>query len=191
MKIKIARAFLLRLYCYTHQAYRSVAFALGADWSEFLEFYRGERLEELNRLVADGYRLIDRLGLSRKSVPKAEVARTIRPLGIVRYFLGPYLASWKSHWQFSGEEFTFMVATLVALVSVLETGTRPSQEALISLRMDLCFCESVIQERCHGLAEINRASRLEHFWQAPSITPVRMADILEGKEDSEPSRKIA
>ncbi len=45
MKVYLDKQFILRLYCYTFQAERSIAFALGAEWSGLREYYAGERAE--------------------------------------------------------------------------------------------------------------------------------------------------
>jgi hypothetical protein len=178
VKIKLGKQFILRLYCYTYQAERSVGFALGANWAEFLEYYSGERIGGLKQLSEEIQEVLARNGLNRAPVTREEAARVVPSVNLFRYLLGPSINRRRAYWSLCDTEIRFMSSRLNELVGVLSSDQRPAPDTLISLRMDLCLCRSAIEIHCYGLPEIRRAQHLEHFWQADWITPVRLADIV-------------
>src|SRR5262249_4722860 len=157
----------MQLYCYTFQAERSLAFALGAPWNEFREYYQGEqRLAGVKRLRQRVQDILEHYQVTVTPITREEFGRNLPSFGLFRYLFGRWISNRKKYWSFSSQEISFAALTLNSLVNVLETSGRPDQEFLISLRMDLCSFRSMLEERCYGLAEIHHARWLEHFWQA-------------------------
>ncbi|HXG09154.1 MAG TPA: hypothetical protein VNK04_05135 [Gemmataceae bacterium] len=197
MKVRLDKGFILRLYCYSYQAERSIHYALGREWAELLNYYRGERFDGV-RSVADYLnKLVARNGLeglvrtAKERLPHAVPPGPVRELFVhlYRFLVGRWVARWQKRWSFSDQELCFMAATLNGLVRVLESATRPDPQDLISLRLDLCWCRSMIEDRCYGLLEIKRAREIEHYWQEDRITPVKLTDILGESLQEQPSTR--
>lgn len=189
--VKLNKAFLLELYCYSRQGERSIAFGLGADWSELREYYRGERSEGLRNLAVRMGRVLDQNGIRSRSWQREEADRHWPSLGLLQYLFGKLIVRWKTWWSFSEEELSLMAFSLHTLLQVLELPSKPDVEALVDLRMNLCLSNYIIEKRGHGLPDFDRARWLEHFYQADWITPVRMADILGEHSEKPPTRKSA
>lgn len=170
MNTRLEKRLAVRLYCFVHQAYRSVAFAVGADWAEFAQYYRGPRLDGLKRLLADLGPVVTALDLPRTEV--AQEAWSVVTL------LARWSAAWSGSVYLTPKQVAFIGASLRRLIQFLESDVAPEYTARIELRMDLCFCEDLLLARCGGWPEVKKARRLEHFWQAPWITPVHMEEIL-------------
>jgi hypothetical protein len=193
MSVVLGKEFVLTLYCYTLQGERSIAFSLGAPWSELRAFYSGERTAGLKRFVRCVDEKLNEFELQSPAPGRDELARFARSPGLFQHLIGRWVSRWKRRWTFPGPVFGFMASALHSLVNVLEAPTRPRLEDLITLRMDLCTSRSFVEDLCYGLAALRLARRIEHFWQADWIIPVRLADVLgSGKREMVPvSRKTA
>lgn len=178
MKICLKKPLVVSLYCHIFQAERSVGFALGAPWPEFLEYYQGERIAGVKRLAAILNETVERHRIPLVPRSRQEMAKRAPAQSIFYLLFGRWINNRRSAWRFSSEIIAFMALNLQDLVSVLELVMRPDQDQLISLRMNLCYCRSVIEICCHGLDEIRRARELEHFWKAPWMVPIPMSDII-------------
>jgi hypothetical protein len=178
MKIRLPKPFILRAYCFTVQGERSIAFALGAPWAELREYYYGEKIVGLRLLVDDFMEILTFRGVQFPALGRNEVSPFWNTPGLWKCLFGKWVSRWKNHWSFPAEMLAFMAMALQSLARFLDSEARPGQEELISLRMDLCTSRSAIESRCFGLSEIQRARRIEHFWQADWITPVTLEDIL-------------
>jgi hypothetical protein len=193
MKIRLDKEMILKLYSYTFQGERSIAFALGAPWPELLDYYRGRRLEKLKRFT--DYFLDQTLhqGIAGPPLRGKELARYAPSYGIFQYFFGKWVSQWKRRWPFYPQMICFMASALQSLVKTLETEARPDQQALIDLRIDLCLSRSAIEDRCYGLPALEVARRIEHFWQADWRMPLTLEEILEQSPVREvpPTKKIA
>jgi hypothetical protein len=198
MRISLDKTFVLELYCYSYQGERSIHFALGREWAELLDYYRDARIDGLKSVAHRLNALISKYGLgtfvSRVQEPGSRKAAPARELVVhlYRHSFGKWLGPWKSHWYFSDRELGFMAAALNDLVSMLESGSRPSQEEIVALRMDLCQSRSTIEDHCYAVPEIKRALDLEHFWSADWLPSVTLTDILgDAPEGQPPARKSA
>lgn len=178
MKVYLDKQFILRLYCYTFQAERSIAFALGAEWSELREYYAGERAEGARAFFNELQQFVSTNGFFFPGQTLREVERTVRPVGLFRYFFGKWLARCKQGWFFSGRYLYYAAANLSSFLDLLSSPTRPEQQTLVALRMALCSSRSLIEMRCHGWEELARAMQVEHFWKAPWQRALRLTDIV-------------
>lgn len=192
MKITMDRTTIVRLYCYTYQAERSIAFGLGAEWSELRQYYSGERMDALRSLSQQARQMTAHYPGVRVPENREEAWRGIRAVGLFQVLFGNWVSRRKRSWSFDIRGVSFMAATLAKLVQMQDLPTRPPQDELIALRMDLCSCRSMIEAQCYGLVEIKKARWLEHFWQADWITPARMKDLLgETSLDEQRARRSA
>lgn len=189
MRVRLDRNQVVRLYCYTFQGDRSVAFGLGAPWSELRDYYGGDRLSGLLRLLHDLREWSpspDQLALEPL---RSQVFGKHRPPGLFRVLFGKWLAPWRKTWTFTTRELTYMAAVLGELVRLLEQGQKPDLAKMYELRQELCACRSLIEDRCFGMPEIKRARWLEHFWQAPWVTPVRLQEVVTELPHSDPETR--
>ena len=99
--------------------------------------------------------------------------------GILRYYFGHWIATRKRAWTFPELAVSFMVLTLRRLLALLESDRKPSAEIIISLRMDCCACENIIDCRCHGLPELYQAQAIIHFQSAEWLPHITLEEILE------------
>jgi hypothetical protein len=176
MKVPLDRDLAIRLYCYVFQAERSIACGLGAPWQQLREYYSQARRVALDGLARNIAEKLASSGHRETGTTRDEVARETP--GIFHVLLGRALNRWKRTFRFPGSFAEFLARTLKKLLQTLDSAPPPGQNDLIALRMDLCCCRSILEATCAGLAEISGARRLEHFWQAPWITPVRMGEII-------------
>jgi hypothetical protein len=192
MSVTLDKDTVLRAFCYCREAERSVHRALGANWAEFGEYYAPSKRADISSLI-------DHLGnlagprFNNDVQPTAdEVGRHVREPGIVRYFLGPWIAGWKHSWKFPEAAVHFIGSRLATLLSLLDHPIKPRPEVLIALRVDLSRCGCIIECRCHGLAELKRASFIDHFHRTDWLRFVTLEEILGRHENEERSvRRIA
>jgi hypothetical protein len=156
---------------------------LNASWSDFKNYYaenRGEAVGLLLRHLCQllGVQCQDLLALSRE-----EVGETVYEPGILRYYLGKWVANRKASWTFPWLQIHFIASNLNSFLAVLALPEKPHFERLISLRMDFCLSEFILESRCHGWAELNQAKRIEHFQQTEWLPTVRVEEILGTHQD--------
>lgn len=178
-RIPVEKGLVLRLYCYSRQAERSVHRALDAKWLDFKNYYGWARISPIKLLVE---RLYGFLGTGSKDLPplsQEEIGSSLPTVGIIRYYFGGWIARRKKRWSFPASELHFMGSTLNSLVILLELPAKPDPAVLLSLRRDFCACESIIDGRCHGLPEIKRAKTIEHFQRPDWLPTVTLAEILD------------
>jgi hypothetical protein len=183
MKTPLDKPFVIEMYAYTFQGERSIAFALGAPWDELRAFYQGERIAGLKSFNIAVHERLNRQQVKCLCLNRNQISLYPSPVRLHQYLFGKWVSRWKRQWSFPAEAICFMATALDSLVHHLESETRPDQNDLIALRMDLCTSRSIIEDRCYGLAELALARRLEHFWQADWITPVTLQDLLAGGPD--------
>jgi hypothetical protein len=178
MMVRLDKESVVRLFCYCREAERSVHRALGDPWPEFQAYYGAEKVAPIRCLVG---KLREALG-DRNLSPLSSGRE--RPLGIgpgrffLRYWFGRWLVRWEKCWSFSGRDICFIVTTLEALFRLFGTASKPHADALVALRMAFYDCERVIEGRCYGLREIERASRIDHFHSSPGFPWVQLPEIL-------------
>src|SRR5262249_3564482 len=151
MTVQLTGRKVLELFCTAREAERSVDFALLAEWPDFLEYYSAEKVARVVGLVE---RLRDLLPAEMQDVAarsREEICRRVLGPGPVRLLFGRWLARIQKTWGCRAQEIVFGIATLERLLQALKSTDRPSQDALIALRMDMYTCEYVIECRCHGL----------------------------------------
>jgi hypothetical protein len=193
MKLKLEKDLVIALYCHTLRGERSIAFSLGAPWSELRAYYLGKRMDALRRFAQYFTEGLSGQGVHFPAPHRNEMGPYFASVSLLQSFLGKWIANRKSHWTFAPPASGFMASALMSLVEALDSETRPDQERLISLRIDLCTSRTMIENRCYGLRELTRARRIEHFWQADWIPSLRFEEIL-GKPfvpDGPPTKKSA
>jgi hypothetical protein len=192
VRIKLSKETILRLFCYCREGERSVHRALSANWSDLRAYYSETKRTEIKQLIKKlrqvaGQPVADGLSLTRN-----EAGKIVSAPGIIRYYLGRWLVQHKKAWTFPLLAIQFMALTLHSLVRFVEEEIKPDTGSLISLRMDLCVCQSLIEGRCHGLAEIERAKWIEHFQMTEWLPKVTLTDILgDHSEWARPAKKTA
>ncbi len=179
MKIPLDRITILKIYCYCRQAERSVHRVLNpaACWSDFQAYY-GEKCVPIDHL-----RQFLQTFLSEEKDHDLPLSREVfekdsRLPGICQIILGKLLARWKSVWRFSPSEIAFIVATLRKFLLFCRSPSKPIAAELINLRMDFSSIEMVLEWRCYGLKEFQKACHIAHFDQGNEHPGVRIQDIL-------------
>jgi hypothetical protein len=177
MWIPIPKELIIQLYCYSRQAERSVDAALWTTWAELRDYYGEEKLAAIRLLIG---KLRSLSPTSAASPPSSgeEITKAVSSPSLFRVLFGGWIAAWKKVYLFTHREISFMAVTLNCLFHTLRATDRPTNEALIALRMDLHACEYLIECRCYGLPQLVRAVRIEHFNQARHLVPVKMDDLI-------------
>jgi hypothetical protein len=192
MRIKLEKNTVLRLYCFLREAERSVHRAISDPWPEFKDYYRPSKIAAVQHLAET---LREALGSDfpiQDQMSREQAGKSISPPGIFRYYLGHLIATRKRDWTFPASAVAFMAGTLSRLVTLLEAAQKPNPDVLISLRMDCCASEWIIENRCHGLPELNRAKRIDHFHRTDWLPYVTLGDIVgEDHLEETPTRQSA
>jgi hypothetical protein len=174
MSARISKELALSMYACCRQAERSLDFALGSSqqWQGLLDYYEDKRRRI--QCVADE---LERLG----GIPVTAVRRLqVERHAFLRPLLRPFRRaanSWRSSWQFPEEELVFLRGTLEKLLNILKQREPPTSPEVIDLRMDLHACETLIEQRLVGVADLEKARRIEHFGQADHLRGVRLDDF--------------
>jgi hypothetical protein len=192
MRIPLEKSTVLKLFCFLREAERSVHRAITDPWPEFRDYYRPAKIAALQRLAAT---LGEALGSdfpAQGLISREQAGKSISSPGIFRYYLGHLIATRKSAWTFPVPAVAFMAVTLNRLVTLVEATQKPDPSVLISLRMDCCASEWMIESRCHGLPELRRARRIDHFHRTEWLPYVTLSDILgEDYLEETPTRQSA
>jgi hypothetical protein len=181
MKVILNKETILCLYCCCREAERSVHRALDAKWEDFQNYYSGAKTTCIIEVIKGLFKLVSPGHITPFLPNREEACATVSEPGIIRYYLGKWIARRKRSWSFPTPQIHFLALTLNTLMTLLTTRCKPTSTQLISLRMDLCACEYIIECRCHGLGEIERARRMDHFHRTEWLPYVTLADIL-GKD---------
>jgi len=189
MTVRLDRELITKLYFYLFQAERSIDKVLGNHWPDFLVYYNSERVTAIQVVVNRLGDLLPRQETGSFSFNRQEITRGAPTLGIFKYFFGRRIARWKKGWSFPVRELCYMATSLKAVLQLLSRLTKPDLKCLVSLRMDLCSCRSIIEIRCRGLPVLDYGMRIEHLYQSDWIAPASLTDILEGKTDPSQYRR--
>jgi hypothetical protein len=164
------------LYCWCRQAERSIDFALtggSAQWTRFREYYdarkRDGMLSALEELRAFGVHLLE--------PPAHDKVAYLSFWSFFPYLFRRMLNPFKTAWSFSKDELAFIYAVLDTVLRTLASSARPDQEFLIQLRLRLYDCQWIIGNRLCGLPELNKATYVEHFCQAPHVPVVTLEEM--------------
>jgi hypothetical protein len=179
MWISVPKQLVLQMFCYSREAERSVDATLFAHWWELREYYAAEKRAAIAQLTAKLRDTLSNACLASPRLTRNEIWPKPSPLGqLIRVLFGRWIAPWKKAWRFPSQEIRFIVSNLTTVLSFLEAGDRPANQALIDLRMDLYTGEYLIEWRCHGLPELVRAQKIEHFHGPLHIRLVKMEDLI-------------
>jgi hypothetical protein len=85
----------------------------------------------------------------------------------------------RNAWFFPNDETAFLVSALYRYVQALSLRTRPPNPTLVDLRMDLCFCQWLIDRRLVGVTALRDAFKIEHFCQSDYLKFLTYGEILE------------
>lgn len=189
MKIRLDKALIVRAYCYTFQAERSLHKASVNGWLALLEFYSSARRDAIRRVINQLVDLLATSGLStyvvhREQVPGAWV-------GPFRYHFGHWIADWKTSWKFPHDELSLLIHALERFLRTLEKPAAPELTYLIDLRMDLSWARSLIEYRCHRLQVFRDSSRIEHLYQSDWLQPISVEEIVGEAPIGPAARKVA
>jgi hypothetical protein len=183
--IKLPKELVVRTYCCCREAERSLdaALPLWLPWEEFTAYYAGERAAALRTLLV---RLGGSLPLGLAAAPSPsweEVIRYLAPPGPVAELfdelIGKRIRGRQRAFGFLPQEVQYIIGRLAALADLLVKKERPQQQDLIAMRMDLFACQRLIDCRCHGLAELDKAQRLSHFGEPGHEPRLRVEDLVE------------
>jgi hypothetical protein len=185
MAITIRKQEALRFFCLARQAERSIDFALSSErqWDLLRQYYDGGRLGKVESAVESLRALAPApaASLSREQAFEVSVFRVLTyPVRII-------LNRFRASWPFQESELQFILQTLQAVIDLLKRRQKPEARNLVQTRMDLHACEVIIERKLAGVPEVRKAGRIEHFCQAPHITPFKLEEI-ESLENEKPRR---
>jgi hypothetical protein len=185
--VRLSKEQILELFCYCCQAMRSVHRAHATEsWSDFQHYYAGDRIEGVRGLI-DG---LGKLAPSSRNggvrLSRQEVGLAVPVPGVFRYLFGRWFTRWQRAWLFAEREIRFITATLQSLLELLALPDKPPAEVLIALRQDLGSCSGIIDMRCYGLEELDRARYIEHFDRTEWVRHYKLEEIL--PETAAPAR---
>ncbi len=175
MRITIDKKRALTTLCVARQAERSVDFALGSQsqWALLREYYDDERLQPVLDTLAH---LEAATELSSRVISRDTVF-PITVWGVLTYPLRWLVNHFRNRWRFRADEVQFMLLTLRTFLAALRSVAMPEAPTLVGMRMDLSCCEWIIGQRLAGVAEIDKAMRVEHFCQSDYLTFVTIQDV--------------
>ena len=153
----------------------------------------GTKVESIQRIIATLEKLLVTTHEPLEPLSRDKVARTVSVPGFFRYYFGKWIAQRRTSWSFPAPQVRFLARVLHSLMQLLDEKHRPEADRLISLRMDFSVCQGIIECRCHGLRELERAKWMEHFQQTEWLPTVKLEEVL-GEPASRPvspAKKIA
>jgi hypothetical protein len=180
-KIKLKKEFVLRLYYFTWQAWRSLHVALGAPWHEFREFYSPDRTQTLRELIGALRSLV---GPRRRSFQfQDSEAVCVRGDWWTRLFYaggGLPLDRWKSRFAFWEDQLDYFASQLESFLEVLVLSEKPGElDELITLRMMLCNCCWMIEQRWRVDRFVRFGEQIEHLGRSGWIRQLSLQDLWE------------
>lgn len=185
--IQLPRRLIVRCYALCREAERSVDRALvSASWSDLVAYYH-EKIETIEQTREQLASMMPESATAQAPPDQEEVFRNHRPWALFRAVLGKWVAARSEWWAFPCPEVQFLVSKLHSLTDLLRERDRPAQGALIRLRMDLFDCQRVIDRRCQGLPELEKAARIEHFLHPEHCIPVKFEDLI---AEADPIRPV-
>jgi hypothetical protein len=179
MKAKLEKQLILRLYSLARQGERSVDFALSLQrqWNLLREYYSTDRRRTVHDLLID----LESVTKPSQALPRDRYA--LITLGwVLSYPVRALLCPWRDSWSFRADEVAFFVRALSSLLQSLSFNEQPPTPTLIDLRMDLHFCQLLIESRLTGVAELQDASRIEHFCQSDYLEFLTFGEIMASAE---------
>jgi hypothetical protein len=176
MTIRLDRKTIVALYCYCRQAERSLHRACDPanQWSRFVLFYDVTKRAALRRLLSSAR---NRLPPELRTLP-ASSATPVISTSVWRLVSGHLLARWKRVWLFHDDEIRFIVAGISDLLALLDAPTPPAMDTLIARRRQLLDCETIIEARCPGLAELRGARNITYFDQVPGGARIDVSELV-------------
>jgi hypothetical protein len=177
MSVEIQKRLALQLFAYAREAERSVDFACHGpeQWASLRDYYGGEKREALRELLKQIEPFIPPYPplLDRSQFYASDFLWLLR-----RPFIR--LANRKRlDWQFAPREIVFIHQIFNYLLDLLAAEPAPPAQTLVNLRMDFSTCEDIIDTRLHGVPELGRALKVEHFCQNERGEYVKIKDLLE------------
>jgi hypothetical protein len=173
---RLAKDSAVGLYCWCRQAERSIDFALtggSAQWSKFTEYYDDRKRAGMASALEE----LKALGVHLLNPPAHEKVAYLSLWSPFLYLLKRMRNRSRAAWVFSKEELAFIYSVLDKFFRTLDSRAKPDQEFLIQLRMRLYDCQWIIGKHLCGLPELARAAYVEHFCQAPQLTPVTLEEM--------------
>lgn len=164
-------------YCYLREAERSIHRALNpaCRWSDFVGYYQPSKLAALQHFAG---RFQPALPIADHAFPSQQDACRVREPGLLSILYGICFGRWQQAWRLADDEIAYLGAVFGAIVHLLKAATKPGADILISARMATYDAERILESRCQGLSELQRAMRVAHFDQSPSLATVTVSDIL-------------
>lgn len=168
----------LLVFTLARQAERSLDATLFGRWSHLRSYYEGQRAERMMDAVG---RL--RFVLGTKDLPHHEDLRagleseTENDERIGMDLITPFRKHRKDG-RFRLVEIQFMASSLQQFLIFLCSEKRPSRKLLMQLRLDLCQCEYIVEQRCQKAPYLTRAFAVEYLGMSEGARGVQIDEVM-------------
>lgn len=179
MRIRIPRRLALKARCYFWEAERSVHILLDpvSRWSEFSEYFGVQKKAEIADLLQELENHLPRSEVIRR-ISRADLAQQSKGTGFFRLVFGPWLAPWQSRFAFLPLDLHYLLQSLKDFLAFLGNPQKPDSDFLIQLRMRLCDCGYILEDRCLGWKEMKEATKIRCFGWKPWFPTVTIQEFL-------------
>ena len=165
----------LQCYAVCRQAERSVCCTLGREeqWQECCAFYNDSLREIIKEVVRD-------INRGHRSKQRPERGALDSPSTLLHCLscLYAFVPRLFGYTQLSSTESAFISGSLELFLTYLQATTRPAQEQLVGLRLDLGTCWSVLHCRLFKASGFRIATDVGHYGQSPRANPLSIDEYI-------------
>lgn len=175
MSISVPKHTLCSLYCCFRQAERSVHYVASniAYWSQFQDYYKGERTQ----LAADLSAYLIRQGARDSSVGVRQLLDNDWISEVLLQLIRLVGNQFKHTWSLSKLELSVMYSALRDFMQLTHQPTAARCEELVVLRMQLYGCQVLIEKKMIGTSDLSKFERVEHFFSSPYIRHYTLREL--------------
>src|SRR5262249_39415174 len=192
--VRLQKPAILELLCRLFQAERAVAGLGEIHWLKLINYYDTARVTEMKKIIETirGFLPLEAKNMAAVTTPPEFSAAywrwwrkvAIEVAGPFVEYCWPLINRLKSHWKFTVTELHYILNRLEAFLQMLRLPAFPGYEVVVSLRMELTACRSIIEGRCRGLREVRRILSIEYFNKAASLQTIPLSDIINPRKKS-------
>lgn len=175
MSVTIDKRLAIKCLCVSRQAERSIAFAIGSEkqWARLREYYDEIRMRPLLEAIDE---LDSLIGRRSRTWSSEAVYPNLLAAGVT-YPLKWLFNRLRNRWRFRSSEAEFLRDALVRFTEALHEVNKPEAPLLVNLRMDLSVGQTVIHNHLVGVADADKAMKVEHFCQPYHIRHVTIDEV--------------
>lgn len=175
---QVDRPTVLRMVACLRQAERTLDGALNGGWKDAQSYFRQGHKEAVQRLVAD----LDAGSFGADPTSNEALRKDAFEGGLWESFLevlpfGRHFNSSRKTFQLRRPLVGFALRVLREFLRLLDAQS-PTNETLVSLRMDACETWRQIERRCAGFPALEKAKNIEHPWFPDHLQRFSLEEIL-------------